>query len=204
MSGVKSVVLSPLSPLLSLLSLLSLFFLAGCGLTIPITVETDPSTIDGNALCLDPELMDVLPETLTQPIESAMSTTLDLAFDLLGPEISAEVEAQDTGPVSAIVPVAIVLSQVDPPADPGPVDSLGFLSSLVITLEATGDLPEVELARAEDIPDDATRIVFDVNEDLDLNPYIEAGISLSVAPSLKTCPQEDVAFATELSVEVQF
>ena len=184
--------------------LLFLGLFVGCDLTIPIEVETDPTTIDGNPLCVDTELLDVLPDSLSEPVTDMFSSVLQVVFDTLVPEIESAVDSQNTGPVADISLTTLVVRQDSPPSDPGPSNSLGFLSSMVLTLGSVGDLPAVELGRVEDIPDNATRLDFVVNPELNLNPYIEAGLSVMVEPELKTCPQDDVVVTTLLAVEASF
>ncbi len=189
--------------MLKALSLTGVTMLCGCGLiSFPVTTDPETSTVDGQALCPDVDIVSVLPDALAQPVKDLVALLVQGAFDSLGSEITSEIEARDTGPVSKITMKSVTLEQDPTPAGATVTNSMGFMSALTVHLEAVGEFPAIEVAWADDIPEDATIIEMTVDDSIDINPYIEQGAEVRVTPSLRTCPREDVRITTTMRVLV--
>ncbi|MBN2799298.1 MAG: hypothetical protein JXX28_09150 [Deltaproteobacteria bacterium] len=179
-----------------------LLLLSACTLSFPVSVETAPTVIEGNLLCPDPSLAELLPSVLEAPVVDVTRAVLQGAFDLLGPEIEDQVDAQANGPAKEAYLTALTLTQSPVPASPQPTDSLGFLAGLEVEVVGASGLPRRTVAWAEDIPEDAVTIALIVDDTLNLQPYLEQGAEVSASPLLRTCPREDVQLSTSARVRV--
>lgn len=177
--------------------------LAGC--TFEVTSTSEPTTVAGNPICPDPALMDLLPEEALEYVELGMSIGIQIAFEALLGSVEDRMEEEDTGPARHVFPVAMRLDQKGKPDDPDYANSLGFQRGLRIFLADPGDtgLDTVEMAWADAIPEDATTVKFEVNEHLDIKPYLDARAVTVTEPMLRTCAREDVTYVTVTTVEVE-
>ncbi len=187
-----------------LVPVLALALVVG-GCTFEMTSESQPTTVAGNPLCPDPALMELLPDEAVEYVELGMSIGIQIAFEELMGTVEDRMEEESTGPARAIYPRAMRLEQQAPPDDPSYANSLGFQRGLRIFLADPGgtDLPTVELAWADDIPAYATTIKLDVDETLDIKPYIDARAATFSEPQLRSCNREDVTYVAVSTVEVE-
>ena len=177
--------------------------LPACGLTVPITVEGGEQQVEGNGLCPDPSQAEALPAGLQGPAQEMLALSLQGAFDNLAPEIASTIEAQDTGPVQEVRLTFLELTQQGAPSDPEAINSLGFLTDLVLSVDSS-ELGPITVARAHGISVGATQITFAIEPGVDLEPYVSGGLTLTVDPELRTCPRQDVAMSSELSADLVF
>lgn len=178
-----------------------MFFLVlmmGCSLNVPVSVESEPITVEGNLLCPDPGLAEVLPDSLQTPVLSLIQRGVQGAFDLLGTEIEAAIAAQDTGPAKHVTLREVTLLQSDPPDAPSAANSLGFLEGLDL------DLDEVRMAWAQEIPEATTSLSLEHDPETDLLPALDAGAVVRATPTLRSCPRQDITLtvAVEVSAEL--
>lgn len=176
---------------------------AGC--TFEVTSTSDPTTVAGMPICPDPALMELLPEEALEYVEMGMSVGFQIAFEALMGSVEERMDEEETGPARHIFPVSMRLEQLDRPAEPGYDNSLGFQRGLTILLADPGDtgLDTVEFAWADDIPAHATTVKLQVNENLDIKPYLDARAITISEPQLRSCNREDVTYVTVSTVEVE-
>ncbi len=175
------------------------------GCAFEMTSESEPTTLAGNPICPDPAFMDLLPDEAVDYVELGMGIGIQIAFEELMGTVEDRMEEESTGPARSIYPRAMRLEQLDPPDDPTYANSLGFQRGLRIFLADPGgtDLPTVEMAWAEEIPEYATTIRLEVDESLDIKPYIDARAATFSEPILRSCNREDVTYVSVSTVQVE-
>lgn len=135
----------------------SLAMLAGCGVA-DFDIEQDV-----------PEQR-ILGNSLPQPIGGLLSIPLDI-------DITAEIEAMDTGPVDSISLSELRLEITDTERPAGDTDTWEFVTSIQVFVRSTkpdSNLSRLEIATKE-FPGAVERFNFTVDESIDLKPYIEEG-----------------------------
>ena len=177
-----------------------LLLLTACGLQLPVSAHSDPIVVPGSPLC---GMTQLLPPTLQEPVQDLTRAAVEEVFDALGPQVQAEIDAQSTGPATAVHLTRLRLVQAPTPDEPSPSSSLGFLSALEVSIGDDDGLPLVPIAWAHAIPEDAITIDLSLASTVDLLGYLNQGSAVHVAPVLRTCPRHDVVLTSIASVRVQ-
>ncbi len=135
----------------------SLALLAGCGVAdFEVEQEVPEQRILGNSL--------------PQPIGELLPIPLDI-------DITAELEAMDTGPIDRIVLSELRLEITDTERPAGDTDTWEFVTSIQVFVRSTKpdtNLPRYEIAK-KDFPGSVDSFTFSVDASIDLEPYIEEG-----------------------------
>lgn len=128
------------------------------------------------------------------PEQRIQGSPLGLLGTLFGPQrltlnVQAQTEARGTGPAKKVLLRAFRLaltpnSSIDQDFD--------FLDSVFIDIEAEGQ-PKIQIAGVANVADDLRVVNFNVEDSIDLLPYINAGATVSIR-SMGTQPERDVYF----------
>ena len=169
-----------------------------------VTDESDPTLLEGNPLCPSAEMLDAIPDEMLEYVQMGIGVGFQLAFDAMMGSIEDEMDDRSTGPARSVHPVSMKMVQQNHPDSPNLTNTLGFQSGLEIFLEPPVGAPldTAKLFWAEDIPQNAEVIEFEVNADLDMLPYMDRDSITSSVPTLRTCNREDVMYVTITTVEV--
>lgn len=135
----------------------SLALVAGCGVAdFEINQDVPEQRILGNSL--------------PQPIGGLLPIPLDI-------DVTAEIEAMETGPIDSISLSELRLEITDTERPAGDTDDWEFVTSIQVFVRSTK--PDTNLSRYEiakkDFPGPVERFNFVVDESIDLAPYIEEG-----------------------------
>ena len=184
---------------------LPLLCLALSGCTFEITSESEPQVLEGNPICPSAEMLDLIPDEALEYVQFGISIGIQLAFEAMMGAIEAEMDEEDTGPARSIHPREMKMVQQNHPDNPNLTNTLGFQRGLEIYLEPPVDAPldRARLAWVEDIPQNAEVIQLEVDESLDMLPYMDWDATTVSVPDLRTCNNTDIVFVTITTVEVK-
>ncbi len=184
------------------LPLFPALLLASC--SFDVTSTSDPQLLEGNPLCPDEEMLGALPEELQDFMLAGLGAGIQLGFDAMIGAIEDEMDEEDTDPAQHIYPREMRMVQQNEVADPGLANTLGFQSGLEIYLvPPVGSYLDVaRFAWADDIPVGAMAVEFEVNQELDMLPYMDLDSTTSSVPQLRTCNRENISYVTISTVEV--
>jgi len=179
--------------------------LALCGCSFEVTSESDPQLLEGNPICPSAEMLDLIPEEALQYVQAGIGFGIQMAFEAMMGAIEEEMEDEETGPARAIHPREMKMVQQNHPDDPNLTNTLGFQRGLEIYLEPPAEAPldRARLAWAEDIPQNAEVVQLQVDDNLDMLPYMDWDATTVSIPDLRTCNNTDILFVTITTVEVQ-
>ena len=175
------------------------------GCTFEVTSESEPQLLEGNPICPSAEMLDLIPEEALQYVQLGIGFGIQMAFEAMMGAIEDEMEEEDTGPARSIHPREMKMVQQNHPDDPNLTNTLGFQRGLEIYLDPPVDAPldRAKLAWVEDIPQNAEVIQLEVDESLDMLPYMDWDATTVSIPDLRTCNNTDILFVTITTVEVK-
>jgi len=152
--------------------------LAGCGIT-------------------DFDISQPVPEQFVQgsniPAPIAALFPIPLSLDL-----SAEIQKQTTGPIDSVTLSSLELSITDTDRPANDTDTWEFVDEIHVFVRSSANgstLPRVEIASAI-APGAVTTLTFDVDESVDLKPYVDEG-SVVDSEASGTVPTDDVSYDGE-------
>lgn len=121
-------------------------------------------------------------------------------------DLAAETAARDTGPAQHVRLASLSLSITASSEPAGDSDDFEFVDSAEIFVESRDpatSLPRARIARVDTVEPGTRTLVFLVDDDVDLLPYVQEGARLSSRASGRV-PPDDVSFdgRVVLAVEV--
>ena len=145
---------------------------------------------------------DVFDFTMTQPIPEQMiiGSPISMARNAAAQvpidfNLNEQILAQDTGPINAITLEAIEFDITKTDEPPGDTDDWSFVTSVELAIESTKvgtTLPKLNIASAVGAVGE-TRLVFDVDNTGNIEPYIGEGAEIA-ASGTGTLPPDAVSY----------
>jgi hypothetical protein len=127
---------------------------------------------------------------------SALPGPLAGLFPLpLSLDISQAIKEMETGPIDSVTLRSLKLTITATAQTGGDTDDWSFVESVHVFVESSkagSALPRLEIASVTS-PGAVTTMTFDVDESVNLNPYVNEG-SVVEGESAGTVPQDDVTF----------
>jgi hypothetical protein len=158
--------------------LIACVLFAGCGITdFDITQPVPEQQVQGSGI----------------PAPIAALFPIPLSLDL-----SAEIQKQTTGPIDSVTLSSLELTITDTNRPSGDDDTWEFVDEIrvFVSSRASGSaLPRVEIASVS-APGAVTTMVFDVDGDVDLKPYVDEG-SVVESEASGSVPTDDVSYDGE-------
>lgn len=190
-----------LAPLLALATLPGLL---ACPGSIDLEATTTPRPLPGlgSTECPPNWEGDALPAGLLAALEAQLTAALSELKDA----VQTEASLKGTGPFTGVKLRQLRLAQRDPPASPDSQSTLGFLASLALHVrpaDAGSSLPVLLLAKATVVEGEATAIDLEVS-DLDIWPYLNAGLRITVTAPPRTCLRDDLSFELQYTTRIYF
>ena len=175
-------------------SLLQFFFafllLCGCGDkgfgSFTFTETSQEATVQGGGL-----------GTLL-PVDNLLPP-LRLTIDL-----EEELESRDASGADGVYLTGLAMEITDTAMADGDVDDFDFIDEVNVFVESTSQgssLDSIQIATLRDVPSDAMRVEFDVDDSIDLKPYIEEGIRLTTKGSAEV-PEDDTSLQALVTLTV--
>jgi hypothetical protein len=187
-----------------ILAISALPVLPACPGSIDLEDSSTPHTIPGLGSIECPPTWegDALPAGLLAALEAELTAAVSELKDA----VQTEASLKGTGPFSGVKLHRLRLALTDPPAAPDRQSTFGFLASLALHVrpaDAGSSLPVLLLAKAAAVDEEATTIDLEVS-DLDLWPYLAAGLRITVTAPPRTCLREDLTFELQYIARIFF
>ncbi|HEV8322643.1 MAG TPA: hypothetical protein VG389_13585 [Myxococcota bacterium] len=162
---------------------------SGCqkGVHFDVSDDIPPTNVDGDPLLN--QAGEVLPVVPLGPFA--------FSFDL-----EAELQAHNAGPAQEINLTEMNIAVTDGLGDND--DDLAWLSEVHVFVESTmagTELPRTEIAARSDFPDGFASLPLNVNEEIDLLPYVEEGMMIT-SEADGIVPPDDVQVGGDLTVTI--
>jgi hypothetical protein len=129
------------------------------------------------------------------PLPGPLAVLFPLPLDI---DISQKIKEMETGPIDSVTLSKLTLT-ITPTAMPsGDTDDWSFVDSIRVFVKSNrsdSSLPRVEIATVT-APGAVTTLEFDVDSDVDLNPYVNEG-SVVEGESSGRLPADDVTYDGE-------
>lgn len=182
----------PLRRALTLIALIAFALsTAACGDelgSISFTEESGESVVEGSANPLNM----LLPAEVFPPLR-------------LNINLQQELDAQNATGAKAVNLRALKLKITDTERPSGDTDDFDFLSKATLYVESTKSgttLERKQIATIDPVPSGQTEVAFDVDDSVDLKPYIEEGMRLTSSGS-GSVPPDNVSLKAEITVRVR-
>jgi len=127
------------------------------------------------------------------PLPGPLAVLFPLPLDI---DISQQIKQMETGPIDSVTLSELTLTITATAMPSGDSDDWSFVDAIHVFVKSSksgSTLPRVEIAKAI-APGSVTTLAFDVNSDVDLQPYIEEG-SIVEGESSGRAPEDDVSYA---------
>lgn len=160
-------------------SILAYLLVSGCGITdFDISQPVPEQRVQGSGI--------------PAPIAALFPLPLDL-------DLSAQIQKQTTGPIDSVTLSSLVLEITDTDrAGESDADTWDFVDEIHVFVRSSADgssLPRVEIASVVS-PGAVTAMEFDVDQDVDLKPYVDEG-SVVESEASGTVPTDDISYDGE-------
>jgi len=180
-------------PRTALLSLLAAALLCtGCGdegvASFTFTEESSEARVEGSNA---PTIL---------PLDIGLFPEVNVAIDL-----EEELAARDATGARAVFLTDLSLELTDTARPEGDEDDFDFIEKLSIFVESTAEgtqLTRQKLAEIDPVPAGVTTLTFDVDDTLDLKPYVEEGMRLSTSGEASV-PEDDVTLKAVVTLRVR-
>ncbi len=129
------------------------------------------------------------------PLPGPLAVLFPLPLDI---DISQQIKQMETGPIDSVTLSKLTLTITATAMSPGDTDTWSFVDAIHVFVKSSKSgsaLPRVELASVT-APGPVTTLTFDVERDVDLQPYIEEG-SVVEGESSGRLPEDDVSYDGE-------
>jgi hypothetical protein len=172
-------------------ALLATLCLSACGddglVGFSFTEESAEATVDGRpAVPLDLPLADFFPP---------MRLDVDL---------QEELASRDTGPAKGVFLTDLSMEITDTAVSVDDEDNFDFIDSVDVFVESTMQGTELErrkIATLADVPEGQTTVDFTVEEDVNLKPYVDEGVRLTIEGSGEQ-PEDDTSLKSIVTLRV--
>lgn len=169
------------------LPLFFLFLLFACGSigSFHFTEESEEITIQGQTSI-----------TNSLPLGDLFPTTIPITVNL-----EQELAEQDATGARAVY-LTELFFELTPESS---AENFNFLNEIILTVgprESSSDLPTRRLASSSPVPEGQSQFFLDIEDDLDLKPYIESGMRLRTNAS-GSAPSSDAVFKVFATFRVQ-
>lgn len=176
-------------------ALLLIGMTAGCHGYLEFEGETPAVTVSAllAAECPVGWTGDTVATALADDLEQSLYTT----FASIGDQADSEIARRNAGSTDAIKLISLSLQMTDTANATDMQSSFGFLSSLDIYLESTkpgSSLPRRRIAHNANIPQTATTLPLQVDEDVDLQPYRKEGLRISADMVARSCLRHPITY----------
>lgn len=174
---------------LFLMSISAVLF-SGCGLlAFDITQELDEVVIPG-----------------MNPAYQQFNSSIIFPATPININLGAEIAAQGTGPAtSAAIKELTLYVTSKAKASPTDEDYFDFFKTINLYIEGTGPkaIPRQKLAWIKAVPDKAETLHFEINDSLDLLPYIQDGCRIvsDVAPLM--LPKDPISYKGTIIITIR-
>ncbi len=118
-------------------------------------------------------------------------------FMAIGEQAEAEIISRNAGSVDALRLVSLSLHMTDTSNATDMQSSFGFLAGIEIYAESSkvdSNLPRMLVAWNTAIPDGATTLPMQVNQDVNLHPYRAEGLRITTDLSGRSCLRREITF----------
>lgn len=115
--------------------------------------------------------------------------------------LDQELEARDAGPADGVFLDELDLEITDTEQPSGDTDNFDFLDSLTIYANADG-LERTQVAIIESVPDGRQTISLQTDDDVNLKPFIEAGMTLESEVEGRP-PEDDTSLQAVTTIRVE-
>lgn len=168
---------------------------AGCQGFLEFEGQTHAVTIPAlpEADCQAGWTGDTLPATLVDDLEWSLTQV----FVAIGDQADSEVARRNAGTTDAVRIVSLSLQMINTSDATDMQSSFGFLAGIEIYAESSkagSSLPRVLIAQNANIPDGATTLPLQVEQDVDLHPYLAEGLRITTELVARSCLRREVTY----------
>ena len=119
-------------------------------------------------------------------------------------DLQEELASQDTGPASGVFLDALTMEITDAARPDGDEDDFDFIESVDVYVESTMDNTSLErrkIASLADVPTDQTSVDFVIEDGVNLKPYVDEGVRLTIDGSGEQ-PEDDTSLKSVVTLRV--
>ena len=120
-------------------------------------------------------------------------------------DLQSELQAQNSDNAKAVFLRVLVLKITEKSMPEGDEDTFDFVKTIDIYVEPTDPdsaLPKVKVADTQTVPKGVQSLTLDVDETVDLKPYIDEGLTFTTQTT-GTLPPDDVSMRATVTVRVR-